>query len=278
MSSHPIAEYALLSDCHSAALVHRAGSIDWLCFPRYDAPSVFGRLLDQTAGHWSIQLSNILSIRRSYLENTLVLTTEFETPGGRVTLTDALAVGANERGHQLGVRSPHALLRRAECTEGQVELEMEFAPRPEYGQMEPMLRQVSRGVITTGGALFPASMVPHRIENGIARARVPLRAGETRLFALQHQQTEENAYWTENEIDRRLREPVESWRSWSAHHQRYDGPWRELVQLSGRVLQGLTYQPTGAIIAAATTSLPEVIGGTRNWDYRVGCTNSICVE
>jgi GH15 family glucan-1,4-alpha-glucosidase len=124
MSAHPIAEYALLSDCHSAALVHRMGSIDWLCFPRYDAPSVFGRLLDQTAGHWSIQVSNVTSIRRSYLEDTLVLKTEFETPGGRVTLTDALAVGANEGGHQLGVRSPHALLRRAECTEGQVELEM----------------------------------------------------------------------------------------------------------------------------------------------------------
>ena len=270
MSGQPIAEYALLSDCHSAALVHRAGSVDWLCFPRYDAPSIFGRLLDQRAGHWSVSVSDATSIGRRYLESTLVLETELETPGGRLTLTDALAVGANERGHELGARSPHALLRRAECTDGVVELEMEYAPRPDYGKVQPSLRAVSGGVLEKGDAsvLLLSSTVPYWIEKGSVRARVTLRAGEMRAFALQYHTTDGTACWTEEEIEERLRETVESWRSWSAMHQRYDGPWRELVQVSGRVLQGLTYQPTGAIIAAPTTSLPEAVGGKRNWDYR----------
>ncbi len=271
MSRQPIAEYALLSDCRSAALVHRSGSVDWLCFPRYDAPSVFGRLLDEEAGHWSIRVPNTTSIRRRYLDSTLVLETEFETAAGRLTLTDALAVGPNERGHELGLRSPHALLRRAECTAGTVELEMEYAPRPEYGQVRPGLRAVPGGVLATGdpSALLLSSAVPHDIEDGSARARLMLRAGESRSFALQYQPAEgPEAGWGEAEIRRRLRETSRAWRSWSRLHQRYTGPWRELVRVSGRVLQGLTYQPTGAIVAAPTTSLPEAVGGGRNWDYR----------
>jgi GH15 family glucan-1,4-alpha-glucosidase len=106
MSRQPIAEYALLSDCHSAALVHRSGSVDWLCFPRFDAPSVFARLLDERAGHWSISVTGANAIRRRYLDGTLVLETELETPDGRLTLTEAMAVGPNERGHELGASSP----------------------------------------------------------------------------------------------------------------------------------------------------------------------------
>ncbi|MGH7516127.1 MAG: glycoside hydrolase family 15 protein [Gemmatimonadales bacterium] len=271
MSRQPIAEYALLSDCRSAALVHRSGSVDWLCFPRYDAPSVFGRLLDEEAGHWSIRVPGATSIRRRYLDGTLVLETAFETPAGRLRLTDALALGPNERGHQLGIRSPHALLRRAECTAGPVELEMEYAPRPEYGQVQPALKAVPGGVLATGdaSALLLSSAVPHHMEDGSARARLTLRAGESRAFALQYQPAEgPDAGWSEGEIQRRLEETSRAWHSWSRLHQRYRGPWRELVRVSGRVLQGLTYQPTGAIVAAPTTSLPEAVGGGRNWDYR----------
>ena len=270
MSRQPIAEYALLSDCRSAALVHRSGSVDWLCFPRYDAPSIFGRLLDDRAGHWSIHVPGTTAIRRRYLDGTLVLETEFETPAGRLTLTDALAVGPNERGHELGARSPHALLRRAECTAGTVELEVEYAPRPDYGRVQPALRGVSGGVLATSdrSGLLLSSAVPYALEGGSARVRVTLRAGESLAFALQFQPAEGEACWTEEEVEGRLRETIAAWRSWSSLHQRYDGPWRELVHLSGRVLQGLTYQPTGAIVAAPTTSLPEAVGGSRNWDYR----------
>jgi GH15 family glucan-1,4-alpha-glucosidase len=271
MSRQPIAEYALLSDCRSAALVHRSGSVDWLCFPRFDAPSVFGRLLDDQAGHWTIQVPEATSIRRRYVGTTLVLETTFETPAGRLTLTDALAVGPDERGHQLGLRSPNALLRRAECTAGTVDLEMEYAPRPEYGRVRPALEAVPGGVVATGdpSALLLSTVVPHRIDDGTARARVTLAAGESRAFALEYQPAEgPEAYWSDSEIQRRLEETRRAWHSWSRLHQRYKGPWMELVQVSGRVLRGLTYQPTGAIVAAPTTSLPEAVGGARNWDYR----------
>jgi len=271
VTHHPIAEYALLSDCHSAALVHRSGSVDWLCFPRYDAASCFGALLGDGAGHWSIRVAGATDVRRRYLDGTLVLTTEFTTATGRLTLTDALALGPNERGHELGCRSPHALLRRAECTTGTVELEMEYAPRPDYGQVAPTLREVSGGVSGAGDSRIPllASSLSHALSDGTARARVTLRAGESRAFALQYQpEKPAELCWSAEDIAERLRETIAAWRSWSALHQRYDGPWRELVLTSGRVLQGLTYQRTGAIVAAPTTSLPETVGGMRNWDYR----------
>jgi GH15 family glucan-1,4-alpha-glucosidase len=270
MSHHPIADYALLSDCHSAALVHRSGSVDWLCFPRYDSPSVFGRLLDHAAGHWAVRATGTASILRRYLDDTLVLETAFETATGRLTLTDALGIGPNERGHQLGARSPHVMLRRVECTAGWVEVELEFAPRPDYSRRPASLREVAGGILVTGDSspLLLSSAVSHEISEGTARARMALRGGESRAFALQYQPEEADERWTEEGIAVRLTETIEAWRTWSALHQRYDGPWRDLVHRSGRVLQGLTYQPTGAIVAAPTTSLPESVGGTRNWDYR----------
>jgi alpha,alpha-trehalase len=270
MSRHPIADYALLSDCRSAALVHRSGSVDWLCFPRYDAPSVFGRLLDDAAGHWDIHVAGDATSRRRYLDDTLVLETVIETPTGRLTLTDAFAVGPNERGHELGARSPHALLRRVECNEGSVDLEIELAPRPGYAQVQPDLRPVGDGILVTGDSslLVLSSSVPHAVSGATARARFALKGGESRAFALQYRPDGQEACWTEEEIAVRLADTIAAWRSWCAMHQRYEGPWRELVHSSGRVLQGLTYQPTGAIVAAPTTSLPEAVGGSRNWDYR----------
>jgi alpha,alpha-trehalase len=270
VTDHPIAEYALLSDCHSAALVHRSGSVDWLCFPRYDAASCLGALLGDGAGHWSIRAAGATDVRRRYLDGSLVLETEFTTPAGRLTLTDALAVGPNERGHELGAGSPHALLRCAECTTGTVELELEYAPRPDYGRVVATLRAIAGGVAGDDPRLpLLSSPLAHALADGTARARVTLRAGESRAFALQYQPEEARGpCWSSEEIAERLRETIAAWRSWSAMHQRYDGPWQELVRSSGRVLQGLTYQPTGAIVAAATTSLPETVGGMRNWDYR----------
>ena len=279
MTDHPIADYALLSDCRSAALVHRSGTVDWLSFPRYDAPSVFGRLLDERAGHWSIRVPDAVGIRRRYLDGTLVLETEFESASGRLILTDALAVGPNERGHELGAHSPHVLLRRVECTAGTVEVEMELTPRPDYGRVRTELRSVPQGVVASGGtsALLFSSGGPHTLEDGSVRSRVTLGAGDSLAFALQHDADGTAACWTADQIHDRLKETVAAWRSWSGLHQRYEGPWRELVHLSGRVLQGLTYQPTGAIVAAATTSLPEAVGGMRNWDYRYTWIRDACL-
>jgi alpha,alpha-trehalase len=267
--SHPIAEYALLSDCRSAALVHRAGSIDWLSFPRFDSPSVFCRLLDDEGGHWSISVPGATSVHRRYLDHTLVLETEFESPGGRLVLTDAMAMGPNERGHQLGAASPHAVLRRVECTAGTVDVDMEFAPSPDYGRMRPALRAVTGGVLSPahGDSILRLSCRPEDI--GTAPVRFTLRAAESRAWALHyHEAGEAGEFWDEERIAGRLRETVAAWQSWSSEHQSYQGPWQNLVHLSGRVLQGLTYEPTGAIVAAPTTSLPETVGGARNWDYR----------
>src|SRR3954454_9525916 len=152
MSTVPIAEHALLSDMHSAALVTRDGSIDWLCFPRFDGPSVFGRLLDDDAGHWRIAPTTSYDVTRRYLDETLVLETTFVTPSGTLVLTDALALGPDNSGHALGRGAPHLLVRRVVCTAGSVEADVEFAPRPEYGLVHPILTIVDGGVTSRGGA------------------------------------------------------------------------------------------------------------------------------
>jgi len=272
VSRRPIADYALLSDCHAAALAGRDGSIDWLCLPRFDAPSVFGRLLDADAGHWRIGPRDALAVRRAYRPGSLVLTSRFETEEGALELTDLLAVGPNEQGHELGARSPHALLRILRGVRGRVPVEIKYVPRPEYGLVHPLLRARKDGVESRGSAavLHLASAVPLRIEDSTARADAVVEAGQELAFALQYASSAEPPPepWSPAEIVCRARETEESWRSWSELHQAYDGPWKEAVKQSGVVLQGLTFQPTGAIVAAPTTSLPETVDGARNWDYR----------
>jgi GH15 family glucan-1,4-alpha-glucosidase len=272
VSQLPIADYAFLSDCHGAALVSRAGSVDWLSFARFDAPAVCARLLDAGGGHWAIRPADEARTRRRYLEGALVLETAFETPTGTMVLVDALAMGPSERGHRLGADSPHALLRSVRCPAGHVDLEIEYAPRPEYGLIFPLLVPVDGGIFARGGAsvLHLSSPVPFQLTRSTAQARVRLDAGQRLDFALQHRSSSESApeAWAPQDIAARLDDTIAAWRSWSDLHQNYEGPWRELVRHSGRVLQGLTYSPTGAIVAAPTTSLPEAVGGRRNWDYR----------
>jgi GH15 family glucan-1,4-alpha-glucosidase len=272
MSSTPLADYALLSDCRSAALVSRAGSVDWLCFPRFDAPSVFARLLDADAGHFSIRPAGQAEITRAYLTGSMALETTFRSPTGVTVLVDALAVGRNDRGHDLGAGSPGVLLRRVTCVEGSVELQVEYAPRPEYGLIHPLLEVVPGGLAARGGAdrLLLSAPVDLAVDGATATGRFTLRAGESVGFSLQHGRMWEPplAAWAEEEMAGRLDDTVEGWRSWSRLHQAYEGPWRDLVHHSGCVLQALTFEPTGAIVAAPTTSLPEAVGGERNWDYR----------
>lgn len=268
----PIGEYGLISDCHSAGLVSSGGSIDWLCFPRFDKPSTFARVLDADAGHFSIHAVDEARVTRRYLEDTMVLETTFETGHGTVVLTDALAVGKNERGHDLGANSPHVLIRKVECTRGQVDVEVEYTPRTEYGLIHPLMAAMDGGIRAWGGAdvLVLSTDLVFEISGSVARSRSMLSAGDKIAFALHHRNTweAETESWTAAEIDKRLDDTVAAWRTWSEKHQAYEGPWRELVQMSGRLLQALTYQPTGAIVAAPTTSLPEEVGGERNWDYR----------
>ena len=272
MESLPIGDYALLSDCRSAALVSRDGSVDWLCFPRFDGPSVFCRLLDTAGGHFAIQPAGEFEASRRYVDQTMVLETTFTTPRGTAVLTDGMAVGRNERGHQLGARSPSMLLRRLTCTSGGIEVEVSYAPRPEYGLIHPILVPVAGGVTARGGAdrLLLSTPVSFSVDGATATARFRLAAGQAVPFSLGHGKMGDpaRAPWPAEEIIARLEDTIAGWRSWSAIHQNYEGPWRELVHHSGRVLQALTFAPTGAIVAAPTTSLPETVGGVRNWDYR----------
>jgi alpha,alpha-trehalase len=272
MSTVPIEDHAFLSDCHSAALVTRDGSVDWLCFPRFDAPSVLGRLLDDDAGHLALRPVGEATVTRRYLDDSLVLETTFEADDGTAVLTDALALRADDHGHQLGKDAPHTLLRRLRCTSGTVEVALEFVPRPEYGLARPLLTELDGGVVTRGApdALALWTDVPLEVGHSRASGTASLRAGQEVTVALQWARSWESspAQWATEEVVERLDDTVAAWQRWAAEHQRYDGPWPELVRCSGRVLHGLTFQPTGAVVAAATTSLPEEIGGSRNWDYR----------
>jgi alpha,alpha-trehalase len=271
MSTLSIGDYALLSDCRSAALVSRTGSVDWLCLPRFDSPAVFARLLDDDAGHFAVGVPGATASRR-YLDQTMALETTFRSDGGTAVLHDALAVGRNDRGHELGAGSPGVLLRRLICTDGQVEVAVEYAPRPEYGLVHPLIEPVEGGLAARGGAdrLVLSTPADLRVDGATAGGRLTLRAGGWVCFALHHARSWEAPprVWSQDDITRWLDDTVAGWRSWSAMHQAYEGPWRELVHHSGMVLQALTFEPTGAIVAAPTTSLPETVGGERNWDYR----------
>jgi alpha,alpha-trehalase len=147
----PIAAYGLLADCTSAALVDRDGSIDWLCMPHYDSPAVFARILDPNAGHWSIAPAGPSTSERRYLPGTLVIETTFTTATGSVRLIDAMAFAPGQRGHDLGRNAPHEVLRLVEGVSGSVELQMELAPRPEYGLVRPLFRMEDDGGRTFGG-------------------------------------------------------------------------------------------------------------------------------
>ena len=274
MSTTPIADYALLSDRHSAALVSRDGSIDWLCFPRFDSPSIFARLLGDQAGHWSVGATDARQVTRRYLDRTMILETTFSTPSGTVAITDALAMGEGNRGHKLGNDAPHLLLRRAACIEGEVELSLEYVLSPGYGRVAPHLEAVDGGVSASAGAdvLVLSSPLPLTIDQSTVKGRLRLHRGENAGFALHYGSADDETgaarVWSQSDIDARLQDTVSAWESWSELHQAYEGPWKDLVHHSGRVLQSLSFAPTGAICAAATTSLPEVVGGPRNWDYR----------
>jgi alpha,alpha-trehalase len=272
MSDTPIADLALLSDCHSSALVNREGTVEWLCFPRFDSPSVFGRLLDDRAGHWSIRPAGEFRTSRRYLDNTMALETTFTTATGSVAVTDVLALGEGKRGHDLGADAPGLLIRQVQGLHGHVGLDMEYQPRTEYGLIWPLLMRVDGGIASRGGAdrTMLSASVALSLEDGSATGRFRVAAGQRLLFALHYHQPGEPParVWPPSELAGRLADTAAGWRSWSDIHQAYQGPWHDLVHTSGRILQALTYYPTGAVVAAPTTSLPESPGGNRNWDYR----------
>jgi GH15 family glucan-1,4-alpha-glucosidase len=268
----PIADYGLLSDCNTSALVSRDGAIDWLCMPRFDSPALFARILDPGAGHWSITPIAPARTTRSYRDGTLVLETVFTTDTGTVVVTEAMAFADGQRGHDIGHDAPHELLRLVSGVAGEVELVFEMKPRPEYGLVKPLIRLTDYGARTFAGPsqIAVSSSIPLELEQATLTARFTVKAGERRGFALRWTEVERPAIepTSGERVESRVLASIETWRSWEREHDIYDGPNRERVRFSARVLKGLTYHPTGAIVAAASCSLPESVGHERNWDYR----------
>ena len=268
----PIADYALLSDSQGAALVSRGGSIDWACLPRFDSPATFGRVLGDDGGHWRISPTEPFETTRAYVTGTMVLRSEFRTASGTVAVTDALVFMPLERGHGIGQRAPHAVVRLVEGVDGHVEVESQVAPRPEYGLTIPRWQPTPGGALCRGGAsaYVLSSPTPIEAHGGTATATFTVSAGERVGLALRAVGPWDPPAppWSTDQVRAWLHGTVRGWQSWSALHQGYEGPWADMVHHSGRVLQALTYAPTGAVVAAPTASLPELIGGSRNWDYR----------
>ncbi len=273
MSNVPLHQHALLSDCRSSALVTATGSVDWLCLPRFDSSPVLGRLLDDHAGHFLIapEADGFTAAWR-YRPCSLVLDTTWTGDDGQLLVTDAMALGASERGHDLGLSSPGVLLRRVRCVSGSVDVRVEFTPRPEFGLVHPRLTSTRGAVVADGAAsvLVLSTNLDLHLANACASATVTLDEGQELTFALEQLDAwgAEPSRWKPAKIQRRLEETEGSWRSWATLHQHYEGPLRELVHHSGVVLQGLTYARSGAVVAAPTTSLPEGVGSGRTWDYR----------
>ena len=277
-----IADYALIGDCHSNALVGSNGSIDWACFPRPDSPAVFCHLLDdQHGGNFAVRVAGA-SVTRRYLPRTNVLETTWTAPDGVLVVTDCMPVAPFDPAHPAGVRARRSILRRLACRSGAVTAQVRVTPRFEYGLIVPRLRTPSPFVADfTGGAssLRVRSSLPlerrdaHTLRRGdVLAADWELGAGDTAwieaTWAPAHHTAGADepapgpARWEEI-----LADTVDFWTSWSKGCW-YDGEHAEAVLRSALVLKALTYAPTGAVLAAATTSLPEELGGSRNWDYR----------
>jgi GH15 family glucan-1,4-alpha-glucosidase len=244
----PISDYAFLSDCRSAALVSTDGSIDWLCWPRFDSPAIFGALLDsQRGGTWRIRPVGDVAVERRYLPQTNVVETTFTTSAGTVRLTDWLHVGARQ-----------AMCRRLEGVSGTVEVELVCDPRPNYGEHGPVAWERRLGWLVCelpDGDTIVADGVQGTCE------RRTIAEGDVHGFSLTLNRPGPSDLT--NSLDR----TVAHWREWCAGLH-LPSARAAIVERSALTLKGLQYQPSGAIIAAATTSLPECIGGTRNWDYR----------
>jgi GH15 family glucan-1,4-alpha-glucosidase len=277
----PIADYGFLSNCHTGALVAPDGAVDWLCVPSFDSPSVFGTLLDREAGFFRFAPFGInVPTARIYEPGTNILNTTWHTPTGWVVVRDALAIGPT-RGEDLitpHTRAPtdddahHLLVRVVLCLEGSVEMQVDCEPDFDYGRVpaEWSMVEDDRHTADASGAgvtLRLRSSMPLGIEADTVRARHTLEKGEQAFCSLSWAEELESPE-SIDEANGRVAETARYWRDWLGGALMPDHRFREPVQRSALAIKGLTYMPTGATVAAPTTSLPETPGGERNWDYR----------
>jgi alpha,alpha-trehalase len=276
----PIADYGFLSNCHTGALVAPDGAIDWLCVPRFDSPSVFGSLLDRGAGAFRLGPFGInVPSGRTWEPGTNTLLTAWKTPSGWALVRDALTMGPRRAEDTITphTRPPadedaeHVLVRTVECIDGHVEIELVCEPAFDYGRApaEWSLAADRHSADATGAdqTIRLITDMLLGIESGRARARHTLREGE-RLYCALSWAEGLRAPTTLGEADAQLQATTRFWRGWLGQARIPDHEFRPLIQRSALTIKGLTYMPTGATVAALTTSLPETPGGERNWDYR----------
>jgi GH15 family glucan-1,4-alpha-glucosidase len=254
-----IEDYALIGNCLSAALVSRSGSIDWLCWPRFDSPACFAALVGNADnGRWRIHPAAPAGISRRYRPGTLILETEFTTPGGTVVLIDAMAP------------DQHAVVRIVEGRSGSVSMAMDMALRFEYGSAVPWVTRLQHGygmrAIAGPDQVVLHSDVPVQGRRLTTVAEFTVSAGQQVRFVLAYGPSHEDPP-VPPEAKQAVSDSEAGWTTWCARG-RYAGEWQDVVQRSLITLKALSYQPTGGIVAAPTTSLPEKLGGKRNWDYR----------
>ena len=281
----PIADYAFLSDCEACALVAPNGGVEWLCLPRMDSPSVFGAILDRDAGHFRLGPADVnVPAARRYLPGTMVLETSWGTSGGWIIVRDVLLIGPwhheTDRSHTHR-RSPtdydadHVLLRMIRCVNGEVQINLDCMPMFDYGRVHGEWEYTGSGYhegvcrSTTESHELELTLTTDMnlgFEGPRATARTLIKEGQTLFAALAW--SEHPAPQTHQEAYDRLVWTAHHWQHWLDRGQFPDHPWRAHLQRSALTLKGLSYAPTGAMLAAATTSLPETPGGERNWDYR----------
>ncbi len=260
----PIAEHGVIGDLRTVALVGTDGTIDWYCCPRFDSPSVFGAILDtERGGYFRVAPALAIgTVKQLYFPDTNVLITRFLTPMGVGEVEDFMPIGA--------VDEPQRLVRRVVCVRGELRFRVEVEPRFDYGRAQHETHVVEQGAVFASPelTLSLATSVPLENRGTGVRGDFTLKAGDAATFVLEQTTPggRPRAY-TEDETRRAFEETVGYWRRWLGQ-SRYSGRWREMVDRSALTLKLLTYRPTGAIVAAPTTSLPEQIGGPRNWDYR----------
>jgi pentatricopeptide repeat protein len=276
----PIGDYGYIGDCHSCALISRSGSIDWACLPRFDSGSCFGRLLDwQKGGFCQISPTDPYKSSRRYIDSTLVLETIFENNGGKVRLIDCFTMKEG------GKHNPHQqILRVVEGLEGKMRLTFDCAPRFEYGAIKPWIRKYkgdqyialggSDGLLISGD--FCLGMEHRHHLEGTCH----VGKGEHAYLSMIYRRPEMLDEGTVeipsiSQLGQRLEETIDWWRSWVSKGS-FSGPDAELAMRAAIILKGLSNAPTGAIAAAATTSLPESLGGSRNWDYRFSWIRDSC--
>lgn len=264
----PIENYGVIGDCHTVALVGNNGSIDWLCFPRFDSPSVFGAILDdQKGGFFKINpLEDDISVKQMYLPDTNILITRFFSEKGLAEIADFMPVESDTE-----ERWNHRVVRRVSVVQGEFRFRMECRPAFDYARAEHTITKTENGVLfdSTELKLCLGSEASIQIDGRGAVAEFVLHSNQTANFVLYRAEKDHSAIssLSEKEVEVVFHETVDFWRNWLSQCT-YQGRWREMVYRSALVLKLLTYAPTGAIVAAPTTSLPEAIGAERNWDYR----------